>query len=491
MSEELLGRVSVGDRVVSARLNPGIADTLMAATTDEQLTNATLDDALEASQSSQAGGMKRRREGETPEEKKAREEAEAAVAADEAAREERRAARRIAKAAEGSAGPAGAGAGDVVMSGVPAPAPESVLTGPEAKRTKTESSLTRKAIGDMIAALDETTGAAAGAVDTAAATLIGLLPTAVKSAAMGAGTTFMINNPTIFAQVVRVVTQAAQSAIEAGSGTTWGQYQLAVEQIATHLGGLAETVRGVGLDSPWFVITAALLIMRYRANGAGTTISRLLIDDATRLTGGARAIAEVAGEGAMGAGAGAAAGSALGKAAEVVWATVVNAYGAVRERSASALREARGQAQVEPLRELARRASTGGPTGEGAAAIRAATLGVGAPAAQAGPGGAITLVPSTEPRELRAAQDALTRIRAPKEEVRAAEALGAGAGAGAGSAMEVEEESLSVRPPRDTKSFSPPTPPGKKKGGKRPKRKTFRKKKGKKTRGKSRRAFIY
>lgn len=481
--------------------NPTVEKELLEAKTDKEFTDATLDDVLAAA-SSQAGGGK-----ETKEERE---------------KEERRAAKKRkadeALGDDGAEGPAGAGAGSAAPS-----------EGPEAKRVATAApssepvSLTRRAVTDMIQAFDTMTGDAKAALDSAAATLIGLVPKLAKGAVVGAGTTFAINNPTLFAHLVRVLTNAAKFAINMRATADWDQYTLAIEQIARHLGSLGETIRDVGLNSPAFVITSALLIMRYRASQANTTIAQLLVDDARRLTGGAKAIAEVTGEGAAGAGAGASSlTSALGSAAEVAWSAFVNAYGAVRARSVAAWEQARQAANVEPLRELGKRALEGMPKGKGAEEIQSAVRSVGAPAAEGGPGG-IALVPSKGPREIKAALDAMRGIKPlPPQEEKAAEA------------MEVEPTPLpAIRTPPSVRGFSPPSPPAGRavpgaamepkgegsgepdvtmttgqpapgpmdedkptKGGRRKtpknKRKTYRKK-GKKTRGKTRgrRSFIY
>jgi hypothetical protein len=373
---------------------------------------------------------------------------------------------------EAPSGPAGAGAGTVTGT--------DVAVGPDAKRARSEAPLTRAAIQDMVTQLDSMAGGVVTAVDSAAAKLIALVPDAITLAAKGAVTTMAINNPSIFGQIVRIISGGVSAVVtSAGAASAgWDDYARAVDSAVQSLGGAFESVQGVSA-SPWFVFTSALLVMRLRAKSQGKSVTDLMKDDARRLKAASQAVA-----GAVGAGAGAGA-SAVLTAVEAQAAEFTNAYAKGAREKAAGL-----------LREVARRVDR--PTGEGASAMTEAYEMVGAPAARSGPEGAVALVPSRPPQDVRRALEALVRIKAPPKEQRAAEAMLEEEGGGVGSGEDVPMATGPAPAPPATDEDKDGNVEMKK-GGKRTKknkRKTFRKKRGvKKTRaGRASRAsrkFIY
>jgi hypothetical protein len=429
----------------SSGLDTTLATELVNASGDE-LVELTLKDVAHALDVPQSGGVKR----------KARE------------IEEEEPAGAGAGPAEGAAeGPAGAGAGPGAGDGDgdgagPSAAPAPEATGESApKKVKTEETLTQQAIQEMVTRLDGMAGGVARTVDAAAAKVIGVVPDALSAVISGSAVSVAINNPTIFGQIVQMVSNGVSAVVGAGATAVWDDYASAVETAARALGGVFSSVSNVS-TSPWFVFTSALLVMRYRASSQGKTVTELMKEDARRLKSASDAVA-----GAVGAGAGAAT-SAIRTAVEAQAAEFTKAY-SQEARAKTARRLSDIGRQVKP------------PKGEGATSMSRATWATGAPAAQSGPEGGIALVPSQAPRDVRTALATLaSAIPPPPAERAAAEAL-----ASLGSATDVTMSSGEGAQPMD--EDKPP------KGGRRhrrTKRKTYRKKKApKKTRG--RRDFIY
>lgn len=407
----------------------------------------------------------------------------------------------------------------------------------------------------LAAKIDGLRGDAAKAADRAAAWLFRNLPGFVKASVGGAVLKAGIDNPYSVRWIGKTLLNVAGFFVERFQTTAdWSMYKTAIEMLAADVGEFAGTVRDAATAGPAFAITVTLLIMRYRANngGAGSVTGQIAADAKALADAGARIVST-----AVGAGAGAAptAAEAVEQAASYMWSGMVNAGSAVatKARSASAnarlyaqeqLKLARGEATVAALREAAEKTRQG-PTGQGAAELRREVASKGAPAAEAGDvEGAIKLVPAkpegaAPATALTAIEWGLTKNKTPKNEVTEVAALGAGAGAPPPIGIPAEEEAVGFKRRRRL-SEATGTPMGrrvpasaapavpmqvdkpeeettgegasesgdvtmsgtdekkeKKDGGRRRKtpknkRKTYRKK-GKKTRGKTRgrRAFIY
>ena len=408
----------------------------------EDVVALTLEDVLHALPS-QAGGVRRTRR--QLEEEEAEAEAEAAAQAAQPA--------QAAQAAQ----PAGAGPENVPMAG-PAPAPEETAES-EAKKQKTEPTLTQEALANMVNELDSMKGEVVGVVDKAAATLIGIVPSALKAAAVGGATTVAVNNPSMFAWITGVISRGASAIATSAPTADWTAYQSAVESAARSLGAAFEDVSSVA-TSPWFVFTSALLVMRFRASSQGKTVTELMKEDGQRLKAAATAVAGHTVEGGK---------LTLGDIRAVV------------EAQAAEFTKAYAQEPARQLGELARRVAA--PEGEGAVELSKQVRAQGFPAVQLGPTGEPTLVTNfqADPSRVRAALGAMAGIRAPPKEQAATEELaeelgagaGAGAGAGSGSAAPMDESKGGRRRRRRTK------------------RKTYRKKKGVVKKTRARRSFIY
>jgi hypothetical protein len=502
---------------VKADFDPSEVEEIMKAPTqtEDQVVEGALDALVEAVEGSQTGGKR-------PEKKRGEPQAEyeKRVAEYEAERE----ARRLAQQARDEELGDGATTGTTLAS---APTP----TGPEPKRARTDEGvlpLTREAARGLATKIDSLSGEAASAADRAGAWLFTNLPGFVQAAALGTATKAAIDNPYSVAWLGKTLVSIASSFVARFQSTAdWSQYADAISILADSVGDLAINVRDATTAGPGFAIAVTLLIMRHRANqqgGAGSVMGQIAAD--------ARAVANAATRiVATGAGAGASptAGEALQTGASYLWSAMVNAASAVvakaRSKSANAMEwalkqreQAQGAANVAALGEIAQRARAKTP-GKGAQEMSAEARGKGAPSAGPGPTpGTIALTPATTTPAPASAFDRLTLAKIPTAEQRTAaelsirvpilgkrtrieEARGTPVGrrgsAPAAAAMQVDEpeEEATGAGAGAEEAKKDEDVEMEKKGGRRKtrsKRKTYRKK-GKKTRGKTRnrRAFIY
>lgn len=309
-----------------------------------------------------------------------------------------------------------------------------------------------QALKNTGSALAGMTRGAIGVVDRAAAAAVGLIPGAVKAAAVGAGTTFLINNPTLLAQIVGLINRNLSAVITANTGATWDTYQYAINELANQVGGVFATVRDQGPNSPWFVITTALLIMKFRAGRQGIGLRQLIANDAKSI--------------------GSAIKDATIRVGEAIYSAALGQYSAFLKAYAAGAVER----SAKQIRDLGRRVEI--TQGKGAEAMSMASK-TGAPSAQMSPfeEEGIALVPAKGGPVFTRALKAIENKEPESSDVlAAAAALAAMAKGGPTSAPEGSAGAGSGAAPMDT-SLDGGRRRGKGKTKKRaPKRRTTRRK---------------
>lgn len=243
-------------------------------------------------------------------------------------------------------------------------------------------------------------GRAKRTAEEAVVTVIEKTPTIVKSIAAGTAVKYAVNHPSLFANIVDAVRNTTMGAIRSAfeSEATWAQYSSALQSIATSVGGLAVDVTAMAAQpSPGTAILIALSIMKYRASkSTGGSVVELIKEDANVLKTAAEKIADNAMSAAVG-----------------QYSAFLKAYAEESEA-----------APLATLKEIAVRAKTSRPSGEGAVAMSNAAAATGAPAAQQGMAeDMIAVVPAGKQKPIRKALDKIAKSKLPSDEQKAASAL--------------------------------------------------------------------
>lgn len=264
-----------------------------------------------------------------------------------------------------------------------------------AKKANVEPSNTVVALKNLVNLLKTSASTSASSVDSAIATAVGYVPSLTKALATGAATKFVVNHPTLFANIADGIRSTGVSVIKASFENTakWGEYVEAVKIIAGGIGATGEELKDI-VGTPYFVIVTAGLIMKARAAHSGKTIVDIIKSDVSRL-------------------------------ASVVKSGVSNIASAALGQYSAFLYEynqSSGDKALAALREIAAKVKKSKALGEGAIASTAAMS--GQVAVQSGlPGSEGAVVPGSEPKDLSIVLNKLSEIEPATEETKAAAAL--------------------------------------------------------------------
>lgn len=253
----------------------------------------------------------------------------------------------------------------------------------------------RQALIELLGTANDAWDQAIGATSEALGTAVSWIPTLVKGAVVGAAARFTVNNPTLFASILRMSSDFIANKLSDTSGASWESYAFAARIVWGAGERLTQALTAAPTPEKAFVI--AFAIMKYRAMKANISMAALIKADAV-------ALKELANN----------AKNASYNAAAAQYAAFLQAY-------------ASGSTEkpIAQLKELAKRANEDRPTGPGAAAMSTAALQTGAPSAQAGPAeDTIALVPARETDIVQALEKlASLDVPVPSDEKLAAQAL--------------------------------------------------------------------
>lgn len=265
----------------------------------------------------------------------------------------------------------------------------------DAIKTAVPTSNTVVALKNLVNLLKTSASTAASSVDSAIATAVGYVPSLTKALATGAATKFVVNHPTMFANIADGIRSTGVSVIKASfeNPAKWDEYVEAVKIIAGGIGATVEELKDI-VGTPYFVIVTAGLIMKARAAQSNKSITDIIKSDVSRLasvvSSGVSNIATVA----------------LGQ-----YSAFLYAYN-----------QSSGDKALAALREIAAKVKKSKALGEGAIASTAAMS--GQVAVQSGlPGSEGAVVPGSEPKDLSIVLKKLSEIEPASDESKAAAAL--------------------------------------------------------------------
>ena len=218
------------------------------------------------------------------------------------------------------------------------------------------------AIGGLFSGLKGTAGAGAGALDTAAATVVNNLGT------LGAvsGTVAVLNHPTVVGNLAQLFAEVLKQGTNTSITSTYGEWGRALLQLKDAAATVASTVVEQSAQGPVVPVAIAVLITMLRGKNSGRSFAQVLKDVASALT------------------------SVASRAVTGQIQAATDAYG--KEAAAKGIRQ---------LKEIAGRIDR--PTGPGAAAMSAA-VSSGAPAI-----GSMGVVPAS-PATVAMIPDAAMRV---------------------------------------------------------------------------------
>lgn len=235
------------------------------------------------------------------------------------------------------------------------------------------------AIGGLFSGLKGTAGAGAGALDTAAATVVNNLGT------LGAvsGTVAVLNHPTVVGNLAQLFAEVLKQGTNTSITSTYGDWGRALLQLKDAAATVASTVVEQSAQGPVVPVAIAVLITMLRGKNSGRSFAQVLKDDAAALT------------------------SVASRAVTGQIQAATDAYG--KEAAAKGIRQ---------LKEIAGRIDR--PTGPGVAAMSAA-VSSGAPAV--GSMGVVPASPATVAKLPATAQGLAAAASAPGPEWEAAMGL--------------------------------------------------------------------
>lgn len=246
---------------------------------------------------------------------------------------------------------------------------------------------TYDALAALFTGVENTFTTGMGVADKATAFAIGVVPGLLKTAVAGGALKYVLNHPSLFANIVDLAKELAKTILIVKSGegvATWSDYLEAGKSIG---GSFADFIVTAAQQptTPAGTILLALFIMKYRASSAGLSLTDLVKSDAAVLKNLATIVAD-----------------------DVSTATMAQYSAFLKEYEVGSQKKA--AAELERIAQRVR-----APMGEGSKQL-SVVASTGAPSVQSGPDGAIQAVPATKRKAFTEALKKLTEISAKKVE---------------------------------------------------------------------------